>query len=76
MSTFCQTSAPSPPGLMKQHAKNEILKAGPQLRITNFIKLFLAIAAILYPLKTPKVFLFPGVFRGHKMGALTRNGSM
>ena len=34
-----------------------------------YFNLFLASVPILYPLKTPS-----GVFRGYKMGTLTRNG--
>ena len=40
----------------------------------NFIKPFRAIVLILYPLKTPEAFWFPGIFKGFKMGALARNG--
>ena len=29
---------------------------------------------ILYPLKTPENLCFSGIFRGYKMGTLTRNG--
>ena len=35
---------------------------------------FLANVPILYPLKTPENQKFSGVFRGHKMGTLARNG--
>ena len=35
---------------------------------------FLTFVLILYHLKTPKILWFSGVFRGSKMGTLTRNG--
>ena len=70
---FIQVHPSATPGLMKQHAKNE---AGPHLGIINFMKLFLAIGPILYPLKTPEAFWFPSVFRGYEMGTLARNGSI
>ena len=40
----------------------------------NFVKPFLAIVLILYPLKIPEASRFPGVFKGYKMGTLARNG--
>ena len=33
----------------------------------------LASVSILYPMKTPEILWFSGVFRGYKMGILTRN---
>ena len=60
---------------MKQIAnKKEIFQEGPHLGIINLIKPFLATVPILYPLKIPEAFSFPGVFRGYKMGTLARNG--
>ena len=48
--------------------------------LLNFIKPFWTITLILYSLKTPEdfwfpaeTFWFPGVFKGYKMGTLTRN---
>ena len=38
------------------------------------IKPFLAIVPILYPLKTPEGFWYPGVFRRYKMSTLARMG--
>ena len=35
---------------------------------------FLVNVSILYPLKTPENQRFSGVFWGHKMGTLTKNG--
>ena len=40
----------------------------------HHLNLFLANVPILYPLKTPENQRFSGVFRGYKMGTLTRNG--
>ena len=43
--------------------------------LTDFVvNLFLADVPFLYPLKIPENLWFSGVFRGYKMGALTRNG--
>ena len=60
----------------KQHAKNENFEAGYHLRITNFMKLFRVIALILYLMKAPEAFWFPGVFKRYKMGTLATNGSI
>ena len=35
---------------------------------------FLAKVLIIYPLKTPESDSFPAVFRGYKIGTLSRNG--
>ena len=43
-------------------------------RFGHSVNPFLANAPILYPLKTPENQSFSGVFRGYKMGILTRNG--
>ena len=40
----------------------------------NLFNLFMSNVPILYPLKAPKNQIFKVVFRGFKMGALTRNG--
>ena len=45
-----------------------------QIRNSRFNTPFLANVPILYPLKISENLCFCGVFRGYKMGTLTRNG--
>ena len=42
--------------------------------LASVVKPFLANIPILYSLKTPENRWFSGVFRGHEMGTLVRNG--
>ena len=60
----------------QQHDRTEIFEAGSHLGITNFHNPFRAIVLILYPMKTPEAFWFPGVFKKYKMSTLARNGSI
>ena len=49
-----------------------------KLKCNIFVNLnpFLVSISILYPQKTPENLCFSSVFRGYKMGVLTRNGLM
>ena len=60
-----------------KHSQKAYLKQDSVYHLNNFFRdnnTLLAYVPIAYPLKTPKNVWFSGLFRGYKMGTLTRNG--